>query len=98
MAETALQYGDWCFFTSDNPRTENPKDILADMTTGLKDTHYSVIEDRKEAIKAAVSRAEKGDVVLIAGKGHETFQQIGLTKLLFDDRKAAKEAIENKEL
>ncbi|EDL62461.1 UDP-N-acetylmuramoyl-L-alanyl-D-glutamate--2,6-diaminopimelate ligase, partial [Bacillus sp. SG-1] len=93
MAEIACKYGDQVVFTSDNPRNEDPNAIIADMTTGLKHTNYIVIIDRQEAINHAVSLAGKGDVVLIAGKGHETYQIIGDAVTSFDDREAAKAAI-----
>ncbi|QKY68957.1 UDP-N-acetylmuramoyl-L-alanyl-D-glutamate--2,6-diaminopimelate ligase [Lentibacillus sp. CBA3610] len=96
MASIALQYADQAIFTSDNPRTEDPQAILDDMTDGLDADHYTVIENRQDAIYHAVSLAEKGDIVLIAGKGHETYQEIGNTQYNFDDREVAKEAIQFK--
>jgi UDP-N-acetylmuramoyl-L-alanyl-D-glutamate--2,6-diaminopimelate ligase len=93
MAETACEYGDQVVFTSDNPRNEDPEVIIEDMTTGLTYSNYTVIVDRQEAINHAVSLAGKGDVVLIAGKGHETYQIIGDKVTSFDDREAAKAAI-----
>lgn len=98
MAEIALKYADLAVFTSDNPRTENPHFILDEMTDGLEQTHYEVIENRKDAIYYAVQLANKDDIILIAGKGHETYQQIGKTKYDFDDREIAKEAINAKEI
>ncbi|MFC2950199.1 UDP-N-acetylmuramoyl-L-alanyl-D-glutamate--2,6-diaminopimelate ligase [Virgibacillus sediminis] len=97
MAKAALKYADYALFTSDNPRTEDPASILHDMTQGLEKGNYEVIIDRKQAIKTAVSLAEEEDIILIAGKGHETYQQIGHTKYEFDDRKVAKDAIRAKE-
>lgn len=99
MSSIALKYADHALFTSDNPRTENPKEILNDMTVGLEDSHgsFEVIEDRKEAIAKAVHYAEKDDIILIAGKGHETYQIIGHTKYDFDDREVARTAINKKE-
>lgn len=97
MAAIALQYADKVIFTSDNPRTEDPRDILQDMVVGQKETHYQIIEDRKQAICHAINLATAHDIVLIAGKGHETYQQIGYTKYRFDDRKIAKNAILSKE-
>ncbi|WP_404459178.1 UDP-N-acetylmuramoyl-L-alanyl-D-glutamate--2,6-diaminopimelate ligase [Oceanobacillus kapialis] len=98
MAGIALQYADRAIFTSDNPRTEDPAKILDDMTKGLsvsKD-NYEVISDRKEAIQFAVEQAEENDIILIAGKGHETYQQIGHVKHDFDDREVARNAIRKK--
>src|SRR5699024_6250364 len=77
MADIALKYAHLAIFTSDNPRTEEPHRILDDMTNGLSKTHFEVIENRKEAICHAVQLAKKDDIILIAGKGHETYQQIG---------------------
>ena len=93
MANVALDYADQAIFTSDNPRTEDPQSILSDMTNGLNASHYEVIENRKEAISHAVNLANEGDVLLIAGKGHETYQEINGVRHDFDDRLIAKEAI-----
>ncbi|RYG74078.1 UDP-N-acetylmuramoyl-L-alanyl-D-glutamate--2,6-diaminopimelate ligase [Lentibacillus lipolyticus] len=93
MASVALKYADHAIFTSDNPRTEDPGAILADMTRELSGSGYEVVENRRDAIAHAVNLAEKGDIVLIAGKGHETYQEIGHTRYDFDDREVAKEAI-----
>ncbi|SEQ61173.1 UDP-N-acetylmuramoylalanyl-D-glutamate--2,6-diaminopimelate ligase [Virgibacillus subterraneus] len=97
MASIALEYANQVFFTSDNPRTEDPKSILDDMIEGIEESHYEVIEDRREAIFHAVSLAEEDDIILIAGKGHETYQEIGNIRYDFDDREVAKEAIKIKE-
>ncbi|WP_164215375.1 UDP-N-acetylmuramoyl-L-alanyl-D-glutamate--2,6-diaminopimelate ligase [Virgibacillus sp. YIM 98842] len=99
MAGVALKYADHAIFTSDNPRTEDPQAILDDMTAEIKSTekNYEVIVDRKKAIHHAVQIAEKDDIILIAGKGHETYQQIGHTKYDFDDREIARQAIQVKE-
>lgn len=97
MAEIATQYADLALFTTDNPRTEDPKDILADMTDGLTSTNYEVIVDRKEAIERAIHLAKEDDVILIAGKGHETYQEINHVRYDFDDRQVAKDAIIAKE-
>ncbi|WP_077326007.1 UDP-N-acetylmuramoyl-L-alanyl-D-glutamate--2,6-diaminopimelate ligase [Virgibacillus siamensis] len=97
MADIAMNYADHVVFTSDNPRTENPSAILDDMTEGLKGTHYEVIESRKDAITTAVKQADTDDIVLIAGKGHETYQEIDGVRHDFDDREEAKQAIDAKE-
>ncbi|MFS0643580.1 UDP-N-acetylmuramoyl-L-alanyl-D-glutamate--2,6-diaminopimelate ligase [Siminovitchia sp. 179-K 8D1 HS] len=94
MAKVACTYSSNPIFTSDNPRTEDPMAILADMESGVKGQHYKVIPDRKEAIRAAIREAGEGDVVLIAGKGHETYQIIGEKVIDFDDRLEAMKAIE----
>lgn len=96
MAKVATKYSDLAVFTSDNPRTEEPAAILKDMTDGLMDSNYRVIENRKEAIQYAINQADTGDIVLIAGKGHETYQEINGIRYDFDDRVVAKEAIRQK--
>lgn len=96
MAKIACQYGTHPIFTSDNPRSEDPKEILKDMEAGVQGGNYQTIMDRKNAIHYAISQAKTGDVVLIAGKGHETYQIIGDKTYDFDDRIVAKEAIEER--
>ncbi|HEU4962546.1 MAG TPA: UDP-N-acetylmuramoyl-L-alanyl-D-glutamate--2,6-diaminopimelate ligase [Bacilli bacterium] len=96
MAGIAAQYADLAIITSDNPRTEDPERILDDMEAGLADTareRYVRITDRTSAIRYAVELAKADDVILIAGKGHETYQIIGRTKHHFDDREVAAQAI-----
>ena len=96
MAQIACQYGTDPIFTSDNPRSEDPLDILRDMESGVQGQRYITIPDRKEAIYYGVKNAKKGDVVLIAGKGHETYQEIGGQILDFDDRVVALEAVKER--
>lgn len=94
MAKEAALRSDKLILTSDNPRFEKPEDILNDMVEGLDDKARRStlrITDRKEAIKAATQFAESGDVVLIAGKGHENYQEICGVKHHFDDREVVKE-------
>lgn len=96
MASIACQYSDKVILTSDNPRDEVPMDIIKDMEAGLNPISYKktmLIEDRREAIKAAIMFAEKGDIILIAGKGHETYQEIKGVKYPFDDRIVAQELL-----
>ena len=97
MGEVAGRYNDLVIATSDNPRTENPLKILAEIEIGLKQTScpYQIISDRREAIYQAIRKAKQGDVVIIAGKGHETYQIIGGDKFHFDDREIAREALES---
>jgi len=97
MGEVAGQYSDYVIVTSDNPRTENPLKILSEIEGGLKeyDCPYQIISDRREAIHQAIRRAKANDVVLIAGKGHETYQIVGNDKFHFDDKEIAREALEN---
>ncbi len=98
MAKVACSMSDFVFITSDNPREENPVEIVEDVEAGAKEinkTNYKVVVDRKEAIKEAIISANKNDVVLIAGKGHENYQIIGRTKIHFDDRETASEILKN---
>ncbi|MCC7522023.1 MAG: UDP-N-acetylmuramoyl-L-alanyl-D-glutamate--2,6-diaminopimelate ligase [Flavobacteriaceae bacterium] len=94
MAHIASQLSTTAIFTSDNPRSEDPKVIIDEMEAGVSPENYRKtlsILDRKEAIKAAGKMVRKGDIVLIAGKGHETYQEIKGVKYDFDDFKIAKE-------
>jgi len=98
MGAISAERSDYTILTSDNPRSEPPAAILAEIEAGVVDagadaSKYEVVEDRKLAIQKAVEMAEPDDVVLIAGKGHETYQLIGGVTLPFDDRVVAKEAI-----
>jgi len=93
MARIAVKYSDRTVFTSDNPRTERAEDILDDMTAGVEPSaQYLRITDRAEAIKTAVMLAASGDIILVAGKGHETYQIIGSQKHHFDDREQIRSA------
>ncbi len=97
MASIALKYGDFAIITNDNPRGEPVQQILKDMMTGVVDKteekDYAVILDREEAIKAAICRAKSGDIVVIAGKGHETYQVFADRTIDFDDREVARRYI-----
>lgn len=89
MAKTAAMLSEMVFLTSDNPRTEDPQEILDQMEEGISPTQAkrtTVILDRKEAIKKAVEEAEPRDIILIAGKGHETYQEIDGIRHHFDDK------------
>lgn len=94
MGRIASQLADVCIVTSDNPRTEEPQRILADILEGISDSvNPIVISDRAEAINQAIQRAKSGDGVLIAGKGHENYQILGTEKIHFDDREQARKAL-----
>ena len=89
MAEVACEHSDKAILTSDNPRSEEPEAILNDMEAGLKAAHKRKclrVTDRREAIKVACSLAQHGDIILVAGKGHERYQEIKGVKHHFDDR------------
>lgn len=97
MAEIACVYSDKIILTSDNPRTENPEEILNQMQAGINPVNAKKtlrISDRKEAIKTAVSFAKTGDIILIAGKGHEKYQEINGVKHPFDDYEIVKQTFE----
>lgn len=97
MAQIAAKYSDLAIFTSDNPRTEEPEKIIQDMVNGLADLgreHVTTMVDRRQAINEAIRLAKPGDIVLIAGKGHETYQEINGVRHHFDDREVVREAIE----
>ncbi|NTW07751.1 MAG: UDP-N-acetylmuramoyl-L-alanyl-D-glutamate--2,6-diaminopimelate ligase, partial [Syntrophaceae bacterium] len=113
MAEAAVSYSDLTIVTSDNPRLEDPLEIIREIETGIdqekikkvdinnadiaSDVHsYTVVPDREKAIEAAIGIASSGDIVFIAGKGHEDYQIIGTKKMPFDDRKIAAHALQMK--
>ncbi|MCL6232240.1 UDP-N-acetylmuramoyl-L-alanyl-D-glutamate--2,6-diaminopimelate ligase [Acinetobacter amyesii] len=97
MTQAALNHADIALITSDNPRTENPEQIFADMKAGIDFTGKTVheIHDRREAIKFAVNHAQAGDIVVIAGKGHENYQEIDGVRHWFDDVVEVKSAIDS---
>lgn len=91
MGKIADELSDIAILTSDNPRTEDPNKIIDDVLNGMSSNNYEVIIDRKEAIKRAIEIAQKDDIILIAGKGHENYQIIGKEKTHFDDKEVALE-------
>lgn len=99
MAMVASDLADYAILTSDNPRTEDPRLILDDIEEGmrisgcLRGQDYEVIQDRREAIRHAIGSAESGDLVLVAGKGHEDYQIIGTVRHHFDDREVVRELL-----
>jgi UDP-N-acetylmuramoyl-L-alanyl-D-glutamate--2,6-diaminopimelate ligase len=97
MAEAACEHSDKAIFTSDNPRSEDPAQIIKDMEAGLPVAlrrKYISIVDRREAIKTAISLAKREDIILIAGKGHEKYQEIKGVRNHFDDKEVIKEFFE----
>jgi UDP-N-acetylmuramoyl-L-alanyl-D-glutamate--2,6-diaminopimelate ligase len=97
MAAAACEYSDKVIFTSDNPRSEDPEQILRDMQEGLQTAAKRkavAITDRREAIKTAIGFAKSEDIVLVAGKGHEKYQEIKGVKHPFDDKKVVQEVFE----
>lgn len=95
MGAIAEKLSDKAWLTSDNPRTENPIDILNDVRAGMTTDKYEVIEKREEAIAKACAELKEGDWLVIAGKGHEDYQIVGKVKHHFDDREEAVKAMEN---
>lgn len=93
MGKAAGEVSDFCVVTSDNPRSENPASIIKGIERGMTGCSYEVVEDRALAIRRAVEVAEDGDVVLIAGKGHESYQEGAEGRIDFDDRKEARHAM-----
>ena len=96
MGEISGRIADFTFITSDNPRTENPEKIVEEIEEGMKKTKgkYKVVVDRKEAIKEAIQMATKRDIIVLAGKGHEPYQEINGVKHSFDERIIVRDLIE----
>ncbi len=99
MGSVATTLADYVIVTSDNPRTEDPNKIILDIELGIKragNTNYEIIPDRKEAIFKALSLGSSGDIILLAGKGHENYQIIGTQKIHFDEREIVREFFNKK--
>ena len=100
MGETAGRLSDWAIITSDNPRSEDPMGIIAMVEEGIKAVGngcYEIIPDRREAIRRALMMAEREDIVLVAGKGHEDYQILGQRTIHFDDREVVRELLSEME-
>ena len=97
MGKIVAELSDFCIVTSDNPRSENPGDIIKDILVGMEgiDTPYVVIENRKEAIEYAIKNAQKDDIILLAGKGHETYQILPTGTIHFDEREVVADILDN---
>ena len=95
MGKIAAELSDYCVVTSDNPRSEDPSMIINDILEGMKgvSTPYTVVENRKEAIRWAIENARKDDIILLAGKGHETYQILPTGTIHFDEREAVAEIL-----
>lgn len=96
MAEAAASQSHLCIVTSDNPRNEDPEEIISQILPGLGEKPHEVVLDRREAINLAVELSKPSDIILIAGKGHETYQEINGVRNHFDDREVARRALEAK--
>ena len=99
MGKIAGELSDYCIVTSDNPRSEEPLDIISDILDGIKDTdcEYKVIENRFDAIEYALDNARKDDIILLAGKGHETYQILKDRTIVFDEREIVLKLIDSAE-
>ncbi|BDS08420.1 UDP-N-acetylmuramoyl-L-alanyl-D-glutamate--2,6-diaminopimelate ligase [Oceaniferula spumae] len=98
MGQAASAGSDLCIVTSDNPRDEDPEVIIRDVEKGMVGKRYESIPDRMTAIQTAVNISAEGDVILVAGKGHETYQEIAGNRIDFDDRRAAYKALNLKKV
>lgn len=96
IAKLSVDYADDVIFTTDDPHSEDPEDILNEMTQGMSESHYEVIVDRIKAIEAAINKAQKNDIILIAGRGHEKVQYWKSGNIELDDREVAKEILRKK--
>lgn len=96
MAQKAAENADYLIITSDNPRTENPDEIIEDIIPGIngKGTSCAIISDRTQAIDYAIKNAREGDVIVLCGKGHETYQIIGDEKIHYDEREIVKRILD----
>ncbi len=97
MGKAAAALSDLAIITSDNPRKENPEAIIDDIVAGIESKNYEIEIDRRKAIERAIDAAKEGDIVVIAGKGHEDYQIFGSEKRHFDDRETAREFIAARE-
>ena len=95
MGETAGKFADFTIITSDNPRSEDPESIVRDLEAGIKPTGspYICIVDRRAAIEYAITHAQPGDVIILAGKGHETYQILKDKTIHFDEREVVAEVL-----
>ena len=93
MGAVAARLADSCIVTSDNPRSEEPRDIISAIVAGMGKRNYQIIEDRAQAIEQAVGQARAADTILVAGKGHEPYQEINGVKYPFSDVEAAQRAL-----
>jgi len=95
MGTVAEKYSDFCIVTSDNPRGENPREIIAEIVAGMSGENHEIVVDRATAIQSAIRFARQSDTVLIAGKGHEDYQEINGVKHPFNDVSAAQQALQS---
>jgi len=89
MGNIAGELSKYCYVTSDNPRAEDPLAIIREIESGMKNHNFEIIEDRELAIKTAIEKSEEKSIVLIAGKGHENYQEINGVRNFFSDKQVA---------
>ena len=97
MGNIAATIANYAIITSDNPRSESPSQIISEIESGFEGTHYEIVEDRREAIALGVSYLLPGDILLIAGKGHETYQEVSGKRTAFDDRIVAGQMLNDRD-
>jgi len=95
MGLVAEKFSDFCIVTSDNPRSEDPREIIAEIVSGMNENNHEIIIDRAAAIQSAIRHAQQSDTVLIAGKGHEDYQEINGVKHPFNDVMVAQQALQS---
>jgi len=96
MGKIGTNLSDFSFITSDNPRTENPMEIIKDVVSGIEKNNFEIIENRRAAIKRAIESAKLGDIIVIAGKGHEDYQILKDKTIHFDEREVIAEILKEK--
>jgi UDP-N-acetylmuramoyl-L-alanyl-D-glutamate--2,6-diaminopimelate ligase len=97
MGRVAVENSDWVIVTSDNPRREDPVQIIEDIVAGLENGSYEIIPERERAIRRGIYMADRDDIVVIAGKGHENYQIIDTERIHFDDCEVAHKYIRERE-
>jgi len=95
MGKVVSELSDYCVITNDNPRSEDPVKIIKDIKRGIIKNNFCVIQDRANAIRKSLTLASSGDIVLIAGKGHENYQILKDSETHFDDREVAKRCLQS---
>ena len=93
--DIASELSDFCIITDDNPRFEDRNSIIQDIVSKITKNNYIIISNRKEAIEYSIKNSQDGDVIILAGKGHETYQEISGVKYEFDERKIVNNILEN---
>jgi UDP-N-acetylmuramoyl-L-alanyl-D-glutamate--2,6-diaminopimelate ligase len=98
MGRVVSELSDYTIVTSDNPRREDPLEIIGHISEGIRKNNYCIIPERRDAIKMSLALARKDDIVVVAGKGHEDYQILKDKVLHFDDRRVVRECLESMSL